>query len=226
MIDLLEDTEAVGSSLRGSLAKIAAAVLPPVKRKKSSMEKEARGEVYESVRHVAHKPVKAVRSLVDSVDEALTKKACAAELLRLNAVFPCQAAVLLKQAEVSPERARRAMDRLSDMEGTKATGGQVARYAGIGGGGGAAIAALGNVIEGYAKQTKAPGLKGHLAALGRAAVRADKNPLVGDKIRSVASTAVKGALGAGVIPLARAGTDRGAERRLLKKYIQENAVNA
>jgi hypothetical protein len=39
----------------------------------------------------------------------------------------------LKVAEVSSERARRAMDRLSSMEDTKPTVGQVARYAGIGG---------------------------------------------------------------------------------------------
>ena len=130
----------------------------------------------------------------------------------------------LKVAEISPEKARRAMDRLSSMEDTKPTIGQVGRYAGIGGGGGATIAALGNVIEGYTKQPRGPGLKGHLAALGRAAVRADKNPLAGDRVRSIASTAVKGALGAGVIPLARSGTDRASERKILKKYIQQTAV--
>lgn len=152
-------------------------------------------------------------------DEAETAKiACVRELLRLNAISEGMA----KAATVSPETARRAMDRLSGMEETKPGVGQVARYAGIGGGGGAAIAALGNVIEGYKRPTS-PGIKGHLAALGRAAVRADKNPRVGDKVRSIASTAVKGALGAGVIPLARTGTDRAAERRTLKKYIAQHA---
>lgn len=124
-------------------------------------------------------------------------------------------------AAVSQERAQRAMDRLSSMEDTKPTGGQVARYAGIGGGGGAATAALSNIIEGYTRQPHGPGLRGHLSALGRAAVRADKNPGVGDKLRSVAATAVKGALGAGVLPLVRSGTDRGAERKVLRKYINQ-----
>ena len=239
MIELLEDTEraAMSGNLHGALLKMADVLIPALtKRKKSSMEKEAKekghvdlsgvrhvgGMYLEGARQVAHRQVKGVKALVDAADSALTKKACAEELLRLNAIFPCQAAALVKSAEVSPERARRAMDRLGDMENTKATTGQVGRYAGIGGTGGAAIAAIGNVIEGYKKPTT-PGIKGHLAALGRAAVRADKNTTVGAKIRSVASTGVKGALGAGVIPLARSGTDRSAERRLLKKYIQENA---
>jgi hypothetical protein len=153
-------------------------------------------------------------------EEALaTKIACARELLLMNAI----SAEMAKSATVSPETARRAMDRLSGMEEVKPGVGQVARYAGIGGGGGAAIAALGNVIEGYRRPTT-PGIKGHLAALGRAAVRADKNPKVGDKIRSIASTGVKGALGAGVIPLARSGTDRASERRVLKKYIAQHAA--
>lgn len=242
MIDLLDTEEfvALSSTLHSALLKIAGAVMPDVtKRKKSSMEKESkdkhvfRAPSMEGVHHMvndrvrglaslAKVPVKGLRTAVDAVDDAISKKACAEELLRLNAVFPCQAEALTKSAAVSPERARRAMDRLSDMEDTKATPGQVGRYAGIGGGGGAAIAAIGNVIEGYKRPTT-PGVKGHLAALGRAAVRADKNPTVGAKVRSIASTGVKGALGAGVIPLARSGTDRSAERHLLKRYIQESS---
>lgn len=128
----------------------------------------------------------------------------------------------VKVAAVSPEKARRAMDRLSAMEDTKPGIGQVARYAGIGGIGGTGIKAVGNIIEGYKKPTT-PGLKGHLLALGRAAVKSDVNKTLGSKIRSVASTGVTGALGAGVIPLARSGTDRAAERKVLKRYIQETA---
>jgi hypothetical protein len=242
MIELLDMSEHLKMSamLHNSILKVAGAVVPALlQRKKSSMEKEAKdkrvfrapgmGGVQHMVKNkvqgltaLTKVPVKGLRNVVDAVDDAISKKACAEELLRLNAIFPCQATALVKSAEVSPERARRAMDRLGDMENTKATPGQVGRYAGIGGGGGAAIAAIGNVIEGYKKPTS-PGIKGHLVALGRAAVRADKNPTVGAKIRSIASTGVKGALGAGVIPLARSGTDRSAERRLLKKYIQENA---
>jgi hypothetical protein len=127
-------------------------------------------------------------------------------------------------ATVSQERAQRAMDRLNGMEDTKPTLGQVGRYAGIGGLGGSAIKALGNVIEGYKKPTT-PGLKGQLLAVGKAAVKGDTNKAVASRIRSVASTGVTGALGAGVLPLARTGTDRSAERRVLRKYINQYEPN-
>lgn len=132
---------------------------------------------------------------------------------------------LLKlSATISQERAQRAMDRLSGMEDTKLTAGQVGRYAGIGGVGGTAIKALGNVIEGYKRPTT-PGLKGQLLAVGRAAVKGDTNKTLGSRVRSVAAAGATGALGAGVLPLARTGTDRSAERKVLRKYINQNEPN-
>lgn len=126
----------------------------------------------------------------------------------------------LHKVAVSQERAVRALDRLDRMNDTKPTAGQLGRYAGIGGAGGAAISALSNVVEGYKRPTT-PGLKGHLLALGQAAVRAEKNPTTASKVRSVAASATRGALGGGAIPLLRNVADRHAEQKVLKNYVSQ-----
>jgi hypothetical protein len=138
------------------------------------------------------------------------------------AVVLCKVAsytgVLQKTALVSQPRAARALDRLDTLNENKPTLGQVGRYAGIGGVGGAAISSLGNVVEHY-KPPTTPGIKGHLLALGQAAVKAEKNPTVSSKVRLVAANTMKGALGGGAIPLLRSAADRHAEQKVLREYL-------
>jgi hypothetical protein len=105
---------------------------------------------------------------------------------------------LEKLGAISHEQARRSLDRLSTLEQTKPTGGQVARYGALGAMTVPAIGALGNVIAG--------------------------KPLGG--AREIASQAVKGALTAGAVPFAQKALDRRAEMGTLQKFMQENAPGA
>jgi hypothetical protein len=145
------------------------------------------------------------------------KLAFARAVLAEGVVTVQMALDLAKHAEVSPEQARRSLDRLDTLERNKPDLKQVRRYATVGGLGGMGVKAIGNTIENY-HPTKLPGLKGKLVGLGAAAV---KGKDTGEKIRSLASMGVTGALGAGVIPLARSGTDRRAEVKTLRRYMRE-----
>lgn len=108
---------------------------------------------------------------------------------------------LTKGAAVSADDARRSMDRLDTLERNKPTLRQVGRYGAIGGLGGAAIGAVGNAIE------TGTALKGVTPK---------------DKVRNLASSAVKGAFGGGAIPLLRAHSDRRAEMGTLKKFMKQD----
>jgi len=130
------------------------------------------------------------------------KLACARELLAQGAVLPQQALDLAKYAEVSPEHARRSLDRLDALEQNKPTRGQAARYGAIGALGGAGIGAIGHLIEG-GSPVKGATPKAKLLNLG--------------------ANAAKGALGGGAIPLVRNTMDRHAEAGTLRKYMKENA---
>jgi hypothetical protein len=132
---------------------------------------------------------------------ALLKYACAKELLAQGAVTPGQALALAKYAGVSPEHARRSLDRLDALEQSKPTAGQAARYGAIGGLGGAGIGAIGHLIE-----SGSP-LKG-------ATTKA--------KVLNLAANTAKGALGGGAIPLIRNTMDRRAEMGTLRRYMKEN----
>jgi len=106
-----------------------------------------------------------------------------------------------KTAGVTPERARRSLDRLDTLESNKPTVGQAGRYGAIGGVGGAGIGAIGNMIE-------------HGSALKGATPKA--------KALNFAANAAKGALGGGAIPLLRNTMDRRAEVGTLHKFVREN----
>jgi len=129
------------------------------------------------------------------------KLACARALLAEGVVTSSQALDLAKYATVSPEQARRSLDRLDTLEQSKPTVRQLGRYGGIGAVGGAAIGAMGNAIE-------------HGGALRGATPKA--------KLLNVAANSVKGALGGGAIPLVRSGLDRRAEQGTLRKFMREN----
>lgn len=100
---------------------------------------------------------------------------------------------LEKLGAVSPEQARRALDQLDALEQNKADARQVARYGISGALTGAGISALGNVIE--------------------------KKPIGG--LRGVGAMAVKGALGAGAVPLLQAHLDRKAQMGTLQQFVQQ-----
>lgn len=148
------------------------------------------------------------------------KLAVARELLAEGVVTPEQALAIGKYAAVSPEQARRSLDRLDTLESNKPSWSQARRYAAIGGTGGVGIKAMGNVIENY-HPSALPGVKGKLLGLGQAAV---KGATTGEKVRSLASMGATGALGAGVIPLARSGTDRRHEVKTLRRFMRENPM--
>lgn len=124
------------------------------------------------------------------------------EVLRLDAE---KAAEWIKSAAVSVDDARRSLDRLDTLERNKPNIRQVGRYGTIGGLGGAGIGAVGNLIE------TGSALKGVTPK---------------EKALNLASSAVKGALGGGALPLLRAHSDRHAEMGTLRKFMNQDKVAA
>lgn len=118
--------------------------------------------------------------------------------------------VIFKLA-VSEQDAERALDRYDNLQRNKLTTGQVGRYAGIGAVAGVGSTALGNLIKG------GPGSLSTKLTDARA-------PGVGGMVRGLASSAVKGAIAGGAVPIIRQRFDRRAELGTLKKYIDENNV--
>lgn len=116
-------------------------------------------------------------------------------------MLPLRACVdeLEKMGAVSTEQARRALDQLDALEQDKPGVKQVARYGITGAGAGAAFGALGNAI---AKRPFA-------VAAG------------GQGVRGLAADAVKGALGAGALPLVQSGLDRRAQMGTLKRFVTQ-----
>lgn len=187
-MDLLdfEEREAFGEALTSALEKIGAVVFHQFQGRGKSASARSTEEF--TMQH-------------SGPDISLWKEACARTLLELDAVAPEQAFALVKGAAVSPEQARRSLDRLDTLEQNRPTLGQAARYGGIGAVGGAAIGALGNAIE-------------HGAPL--------KGTTVKQKALGAAANAVKGALGGGAIPLVRSQMDRRAEMGTLRRFMREN----
>ena len=101
---------------------------------------------------------------------------------------------LEKISAVSDEEARRSLDRLDQLEKSKPTGGQVARYGALGAGAGALGHVVSRAIEGGERSVT------RRSALGAAAA---------------------GAIGMGAVPLVRGALDRHAEKGTLKKYLQQ-----
>ena len=112
---------------------------------------------------------------------------------------------LVKMSAVSDEAARRSLDRLDQLEKSKPTAGQVARYGALGAGAGTVAGALGNAIE-------------HGSAFKGSTPKA--------KALNLAAAGAKGAIGGGVVPLVRAHLDRKAEEHTLKKYMAEKSAFA
>jgi len=108
---------------------------------------------------------------------------------------------LLKLGAVSDEHAQKSLDRLDALERNRPSVGQLGRYGAIGAVAAPAIGAIGNVIR------KRSPFEGATA---------------GAKFRDAASMAVRGGLGASVIPVARTHSDRRAEVGTLKKYVAEH----
>lgn len=102
---------------------------------------------------------------------------------------------LEKLGTVTPQEARRSLDRLDQIEKDKPTAGQVARYGLLGAGTGALTKGLGSLIE----HGELPTARG---ALGGATI---------------------GAIGMGALPLVRQHLDRRAEYNTLKRFMEEYA---
>lgn len=118
---------------------------------------------------------------------------------------------LEKLGVISDEQARKSLERLDTLEKSKPTGGQVARYATIGGIAVPAIKALGQTIKGG--RGEGVSALGHLAGA--------KTPGHGAALRQLAGSVAEGALSAGAVPLIRARSDRSAEIGKLKSYLAQ-----
>jgi hypothetical protein len=106
---------------------------------------------------------------------------------------------LEKVGTISEEQARRALDQYEGLEASKPTLGQVGRYAALGAVAAPAVGALGDVVYGA--------------------------PVFGGKIgRGIASSAVKGALGSGAIPLVRQQWDRHVAKSTLREYLRQYGI--
>lgn len=103
---------------------------------------------------------------------------------------------------VSDEEAHDALKRYKRIEKTKPTGGQLARYAGLGAVGGVAINAAKDAIQGGGK------------------VLGGSGPLK-SKLRHAAGSAIAGAATSGALPLVRNHLDQQAEKGVLKKYLKQ-----
>lgn len=116
-----------------------------------------------------------------------------------------------KLAAVSEEELAEHIQRLEKLEQDKPDARQLQRYALIGGALTPVASTLEKLVSGEPILSREPVLPG--APPGRF--------LPGKTLRMQAGRAVGGAIGAGVIPLVRHGLDRAAERRALRKKIQE-----
>lgn len=110
---------------------------------------------------------------------------------------------LVKLGAISDEEAQKSVDRLEALEKSKPTLGQMGRYGAVGALAAPAIGAVGNLVAGR------PVFEG--------------NNMV-EKVRGVAGQAVKGGLGASVIPVARTALDRRAEVGHLKNYMKQEHI--
>jgi hypothetical protein len=113
---------------------------------------------------------------------------------------------LLKLGAVSPEEAQQAMDNIESLQKAAPTPRLMAQYAALGATAAPVMGALGSIIQ--------------------------KRPYFGDAVgalakgRVVAGDAAKGAIGMGLIPLARARLQRGEAVGKLKDFMAENAASA
>lgn len=188
-MDLLEldEIQLLGRTLRDARLKIAQC-LTPVSEKKASKNEVSPG-LHSGIDYI-----------IPPATFGAVKRACALELELIGAVSAGQARAAEKLAEVSPDQARRSLDRLDTLERNKPTLGQAARYGAVGGLGGAAIGAVGNAIE-------------HGGALKGGTLKA--------KVLNLGANAAKGAIGGSALPLARAHLDRRAELGTLRRFMQE-----
>jgi len=108
---------------------------------------------------------------------------------------------LQKLGAVSHEEARSSLDRLESLEKSKPTLGQLGRYAAIGAVASPIIGGVADLVEGGPSRV--------LGGPGR-------------RLRTIAASATKGALGASVIPIARTALDRHVEMNNLRDYMRQH----
>ena len=111
---------------------------------------------------------------------------------------------LAKVGAISDEQARASLDRLDTLERNRPTVGQVGRYAGLGAIAGPAMSLAGNLIK--------KGPAGALDFGGKSA------------LRGVLGDAAKGAIGGGLVPLARNQLDRHAEMGTLRTFMKQHEL--
>lgn len=111
---------------------------------------------------------------------------------------------LAKVGAISEEQARASLDRLDTLERNKPTMGQVGRYAGLGAVAGPVMSTVSNVIK--------HGPSGAINFGGKSIARG----ILGD--------AAKGAIGGGLVPLARNHLDRRGEIGTLKTFVHEHQL--
>lgn len=117
-------------------------------------------------------------------------------------------------AAIAPEEAEESLARYERMQSQKPSAGQLGRYATLGAVAVPTVRAVGNLISGGKHWTGAS--KKDIEAL-RSAGKSTL-PLM---TRNLAASSTTGALGSGVIPLARSHLDQMAEKQKLKSFLQQ-----
>jgi hypothetical protein len=111
---------------------------------------------------------------------------------------------LVKIGTISDEEAAHALKRYESLKENKPELGQVARYSALGAVAAPAIGAVENRIRGEGQLLR--------PAVGRGTGRA------------LAGKAVAGAVGMGLVPIARHWMDQSSERSKLKSYMRQHAI--
>lgn len=114
---------------------------------------------------------------------------------------------LEKLGAISPEQAQASLDRLQQLEMSRPTVGQAARYGLLGAVAGPSIAGAADLVRG---QTPFKGVEreGKTIPYGRP--------------RGVGGAMLAGALTSGAIPFVRSSLDRASEKRTLKRFLKEH----
>lgn len=117
----------------------------------------------------------------------------------------------IKLGFVTPEEAGQAIERYEQLQKSRPTGEQVARYAGLGAG----ATVGGHLLQSSIEKVRPFGVV--------------KGPLLSDKnlpkvVRGVAGRAAVGAVTGGLLPLVRSHLDQQAEATKIHRFLQENKV--
>jgi len=118
---------------------------------------------------------------------------------------------LVKLGTISDEEAEVALKRYQSLKENRPDAGQVARYSALGAATAPAMHVAGNVLKG----------EPYLVGVGSKYRKPGASRGLGVG-RALAGSAITGAVGMGLVPIARHWMDRGAEKGKLRRYLKEH----